>query len=413
MKPRRASRRRFLKEGATLAGLAAATPALAGQSLTGGGALAPALPAATVKDLMAYGERSRFVTTVRATMTMIGNMDMHRGVANWDARTPLAEMIGTITPASLHFISSHGNTPPDINPKDHRLIIHGMVERPLVFTLEELMRLPYVNRIHYIECINNRPARGRDTVDEGHGMIGCSEWTGVPLSLLFEEAGVKNGGSWIVAEGADETKHASSMAMGKALEDVIVAYGQNGEPVRPHQGYPLRLVVPGFEGKYNVKWLKGIKVVDRPYMSYWEQHHYMDSHRKTRYYVEQGPKSVITRPGGGQRLPSPGFYNITGLAWSGCGAVRKVEVSTDDGKTWSEAQIQGSALRMALTRFQLPWTWNGEETVLQSRCTDERGQIQPTAEEYATFWEESTALIPVNSIQPWRVTRTGEVLNAL
>jgi sulfane dehydrogenase subunit SoxC len=235
---------------------------------------------------MAYGERSRFVTTTRTTMTMIGNMDMHRGVANWDARAPLAEMIGTITPSSLHFISAHGNTAPDINPKEHRLIIHGLVERPLVFTLEELMRLPYVTRIHYIECINNRPSRGRNTVDEGHGMISCSEWTGVPLSLLLKEAGVKRGGDWVVAEGAEETKHASSMAMGKAMDDVIVAYGQNGEPVRPHQGYPLRLVVPGFEGKYNLKWLKGIKVVDRPYMSYWEQHHYMDSHKKTRGPVQ-------------------------------------------------------------------------------------------------------------------------------
>src|SRR5262245_32011544 len=379
MKSKRASRRRFLKEGAALAGLAVGAPSVTGQTLPGQ-SLAPTVAPVAVKDLMAYGERSRFVTSTRGTMTTIGNMDMHRGVANWDARTPLAEMIGTITPSSLHFVSSHGNTPPDINPKEHRLIIHGMVERPLVFTLEELMRLPYVTRIHYIECINNRPGRARKTLDDGHGMISCSEWTGVPLSLLLKEAGVKPSGKWLVAEGAEETKHASSMAMGKAMEDAIVAYGQNGEPIRPHQGYPLRLVVPGFEGKYNLKWLKGIKVVDRPYMTYWEQSSFIKGAKhQGAYSPEQGPKSVITFPAAGHRLPGRGFYTIRGLAWSGGGAVRRVEVSTDAGRTWNDAELPEPPLRIALTVFQFPWTWNGGETVLQSRCTDDEGRVQPAA----------------------------------
>lgn len=388
-----------------------------GQTLwsPGGAHASPGSGAATgsLKDTMEYGERSRFVTSRRARMAMIGNMDMHRDPNGWDARTPLDQMLGILTPASLHYVSSHGNPPPDIDPRAHRLILYGMVERPMVLTLDELMRFPSVSRVHFIECIYNAPSPRATTLEQNHGMISCSEWTGVPLSVLLSETGVKRGASWILAEGADATKHAKSVPIAKAMSDVLVAYGQNGEPVRPHQGYPLRLIVPGFEGKFHVKWLKGIKVVNEPYLTYWEQGAFVkDPKTSGSYYMEQGPKSVITFPSGGQRLTSRGFYTINGFAWSGGGAVRRVEVSVDGGRTWTDAQLPEPPLRIALTRFQLPWTWDGKETMLQSRCTDDTGSVQPTLADHAKFWGISKAPHG-NAIQPWKVTSDGQVLNAL
>lgn len=246
-----------------------------------------------------------------------------------------------------------------------------------------------------------------------HGLIASSEWTGVPLSLLLKEVGASSGAQWILAEGSEATQLSCSLPMGKAMDDVLVAYGQNGEPVRPHQGYPLRLVVPGFPGKYHVKWLSGIKVVDRPYITYWERHHYVkDDSGDGHVFLEQGPKSCITFPCGEQRLPGRGFYTITGLAWSGCGAVSRVEMSTDGGRTWKDAEIERPARRIALTRFTFPWTWNGEEAVLQSRCIDDKGQVQPSLADMDRFWGSS---VPANQnpIQPWRVNNDGSVVNAL
>jgi sulfane dehydrogenase subunit SoxC len=346
-------------------------------------------------------------------MNMIPSADLHEEPLGVDAWSPIGELAGTITPSPLHYVSSHGSVPPDIDPALHRLMIYGMVDRPLVFTVDELKRLPAVSRIHYIECVVNGPIpapEGR-TLNQMHGMISCSEWTGVPLSLLLKEAGVRGGAQWILAEGAEANQLSTSVPMGKALDDVFVAYAQNGEPVRPYQGFPLRLVCPGFQGKYQVKWLKGINVSDRPYMTYWERGHFMGSARRDgNNFLEQGPKSVITFPSGEQRLPGRGFYAISGLAWSGCGSVSKVEVSTDGGRTWNAAQVQEPVHRIALTRFTFPWTWNGEEAVLQSRCIDDQGQVQPSRADERKFWGNAAG--HRNPIQPWRVTREGNVLNA-
>ena len=343
--------------------------------------------------------------------------------------TPLQDSIGIITPSSLHYVTTHGYDPPDIDPRQHRLLIHGMVDRPLIFTLEELKRLPSVSRIHFLECAGNSDLDRDDqanaeTVQETHGQTSCSEWTGVLLSLLLKEAGVQKGASWLVAEGADAGKHTKSIPLEKAMDDVLVAYGQNGEAVRPEQGYPLRLLVPGWEGISNVKWLRRIKVVDQPYMTKWESTMYasLRPDGKARWFqFEMGPKSVITFPSGGQRLPGRGFYEITGLAWSGGGAIRRVEVSTDGGRTWKDAQLQEPVLRMAHTRFRFPWNWDGEEAVLQSRCTDERGDVQPTLAELGKiwgvnpdYWQSTTNRINhFNAIQPWKVTRDGSVHNAM
>ncbi len=417
-------RRRFLKQGAAVAGLVATPQAV---QLAGGSATAAAQ---TVVDHNAlesvlYGRRSRFVTTTRAVegrshseQTRI-RPHPHRP----SARTPLAELIGTITPTPLHFTTQHHYGIPDINPDEHTLRIEGLVERPLVFTMDELRRLPFVSRVYFLECVGNRPNPRAETVTGTHGRMGCSEWTGVPLSVLLDEVGLRDAASWIVAEAADGGRHTKSIPLGKALDDVLVAYGQNGEPVRPDHGYPLRLVVPGFEGIYNVKWLKRIKVVDQPYLSFQEHSRFLTPNPKTqRDAYDFGPNSVITQPSGGQQLPAHGAYVVSGLAWSGSGAVRKVEVSTDGGANWQAAELAGPVLPKAHTRFYLPWHWNGEEAVLQSRCLDERDQLQPTEAEYARYWELTrgqlygtvqSQLGHCNWIQPWKVARDGKVTNGL
>jgi sulfane dehydrogenase subunit SoxC len=348
-------------------------------------------------------------------------------------RTPTQDSVGIITPASLHFVIAHGYEPPDIDPNEHRLLIHGMVDHPLIFTLDELKRLPSVTRIHFLECNADSAPAGptgafrtapNATAQDTHGFTSCSVWTGVPLSILLKQAGVQAGATWIVGEGSEKGKHTKSIPIEKAMDDVLVAYGQNGEALRPQQGYPMRLLVPGWEGINNVKWLRRIKVVNEPYMGMWESTKYpslrMDGLSRW-FQFEMGPRSVITRPSGGQKLSGPGFYEISGLAWSGGGVIRKVEVCIDGGNTWKEAEIQGPVNPKAHTRFGFAWNWNGEETVLQSRCTDERGETQPTPVELAKFWRvepeffRTTGTIPghFNAIQPWKINRDGSVQNAL
>ena len=323
-----------------------------------------------------------------------------------------------ITPSSLHFVgTTRGSFIPDIDPREHRLMIHGMVDRPLTFTMEDLKRLPSETRPHFIECAGNRSRPQYKTVQETHGMTSCAEWTGVLLSVLLKEAGIKGGASWIVAEGTEEVKGASSIPMAKAMDDCIVAYGMNGEAVRPQQGFPLRLLVPGFEGIFNSKYLRRIKVVDRYYMTYNDYGHLnrRDDPEGAALGMLIGPKSVITFPSGGQQLPDRGFYEVSGLAWSGGGAVGRVEVSTDGGRRWTDAEIKGTAHRMAHTRFSVGWNWDGQETELLSRCTDETGQVQPTRAQIAEFFNVPVGRVPGmdNSIQPWRVASDGSVHNAI
>jgi sulfane dehydrogenase subunit SoxC len=413
MNSKQSSRRRFLQGGAAaLAGLTvgAIRPA-SGQTP---GAVVPEAP--SPNELIAYGERSRFVKSVRKR---VDGFPAPYGQTP-HLLTPLQDSVGIITPTSLHYVAGHtGFYVPEIDPQEHRLLIHGMVDRPLIFTMEELKRFPYVIRIHYLECNGNSHSGRMDakTVQDTHGRTSCSEWTGVPLSLLLKEAGLQKTASWIIAEGAEAQKGTAPIPLAKAMDDTIVAYAQNGEPVRPQQGFPLRLVVPGFEGLHNVKWLRRIKVVDKFYLSYNLLGRYMTKRPEPWFNYEQGPKSVITFPSGGQRLPSRGVYEITGLAWSGGGAVRRVEVSTNGGRTWKDAKLEGPVYRMAHSRFHLTWNWEGEEADLQSRCTDERGQIQPTLAQFNKLWGLPSD-DPLegysghyNYIQPWKVTPDGSVQN--
>ena len=233
-------------------------------------------------------------------------------------------------------------------------MIHGLVDRPLTFTMDDLKRLPSVTRLHFIECAGNRSSRRAKTVQETHGMTSCAEWTGVLLSTLLKECGLKGSAKWFVAEGAEEVKGASSMPIAKAMDDCIVAYGMNGEAVRPQNGFPLRLMVPGFEGIFHTKWLRRIKVVDRYYMNYNDFGHLDQDDKVAALAYQIGPKSVITFPSGEQRLPGKGFYEISGLAWSGGGAIKQVEVSTDGGKKWNKAEFKGTPQRMAHCPVRLP-----------------------------------------------------------
>ena len=362
------------------------------------------------KPLSVYGERSPFEKSAR----LIG---AGKNPEVGSTRTPLQDSCGILTPAPLHFERHHSGVP-RIDPAAHRLLIHGMVERPLLLTMDDIHRLPSVSRIHFIECAGNSgsewgPKTAPD-VQKAHGLASCSEWTGVPLSVLLAEVGVRPEASWIIAEGADACHMQRSIPLKKANEDVLLAFGQNGEAIRPEQGYPLRLLIPGFEGNTNVKWLRRLKLVDQPYMTKDETSKYTDlmaDGTARQFTFEMEAKSVITFPSGGQKLPGAGFYEITGLAWSGRGRIERVEISSDGGKSWQNARLDEPRLRMAFTRFRLPWKWDGGEAALQSRCTDETGYVQPTREALIEA-RGMNSQFHNNCITIWKVSPDGGVRNA-
>jgi sulfane dehydrogenase subunit SoxC len=334
------------------------------------------------------------------------------------SRTPLQDSVGIITPSSLHFERHHSGVP-KINASAHQLLIHGLVKTPMVFSMEDLRRLPSVSRIYFIECAGNsgREHAGNpgETAQKSHGLVSCSEWTGLPLTALLDAAGVRPEARWIVAEGADASRHSRSIPLDKAMDDVLVVYGQNGEALRPEQGYPLRLLVPGWEGNVNVKWLHRLQISHGPAMSRDEAASYTDlmpDGRAWQFSFEMDVKSVITKPSGGQRLTRRGLHEISGLAWSGRGKVARVEVSDDGGSTWQDAKLETLVLPKAFTRFTLPWQWRGEGTKIFSRATDETGAVQPTREQLV----RERGLKPgpdgfnhYNGIKIWNVSKTGEV----
>lgn len=331
--------------------------------------------------------------------------------------TPLQNLFGMITPSGLHFERHHQGWV-DIDPRRHRLMINGLVKTPLVFTMEELLRMPSVSRIHFLECGANTGLEWGNvavpTVQYTHGMLSASEFTGVPVSLLLERAGIdRQRAKVLLAEGADGSSMTRTINLENALDDALVAYGQNGEMLRPENGYPLRLVVPGVQGVSWVKWLRRLEVGDEPWATKDEAAHYVDmmpdgTHRQ--YTSIQEAKSVITAPSGGQKLLKHGYYSVTGLAWSGRGTVQKVEVSVDGGRNWRPARVEGPLLPKALTRFQYDWVWQGEETLLQSRVIDSTGYVQPSRAELIGV-RGTRSIYHNNAIQTWRVGSDGEVHN--
>jgi sulfane dehydrogenase subunit SoxC len=332
------------------------------------------------------------------------------------AFAPLQDMVGIITPNGVHFERDHGGVP-TINPAEHRLMIHGLVKKPLLLTMDDIKRFPSVSRIHFIECGANSAiewgAAVGETVQFTHGMISCAEWTGVPLSVLLKEAGVSPKGKWLLVEGADAAATTRSLPLEKAMDDVIVAYGQNGEMLRPENGYPLRLVVPGWQGIINTKWLRRIKVGDAPWMTREETSQYTDLQPNGKAFgldPVQLAKSVITFPSAGQKLNAHGFYEIRGLAWSGNGKVKHVDVSVDGGRNWMRAELQEPVMSKCLTRFRLPWYWDGKPALLQSRCTDETDYTQPTMKELVAV-RGTRSIYHNNGIHTWKLAPNGEVTN--
>ncbi|GAB3630149.1 sulfite dehydrogenase [Pandoraea terrae] len=333
------------------------------------------------------------------------------------AFTPLQGLFGIITPSGLHFERHHQGWV-DIDPSQHRFMVNGLVKRPKVYTMDDLMRLPSVSRIHFIECGANSAMNWGNvavpTVQYTHGMLSCSEFTGVPLSVILDDCGFdRKRGKFILAEGADGSSETRTIAIERALDDVIVAWGQNGEMLRPENGYPLRLVVPGVQGVSNVKWLRRIKVGDMPFGAKDETVAYADllpSGLQRQYTSIQECKSVITSPSGGQILLEKGYFNVTGLAWSGRGRIKRVDVSADGGRNWRTARLETPVLTKALTRFNIDWVWDGKPAILQSRAIDETGFVQPTMKQLREV-RGTKSTYHNNGVQSWMIAESGEVSN--
>jgi sulfane dehydrogenase subunit SoxC len=387
-----------------LASVGAATAALAQY-----GSAAVAQVRALGGPVSGYGNRSRFERALR----LFPQTRTPEATASF---TPLRDSFGIITPSALHFERHHSGVP-EIDPAAHTLMVHGLVDRPLVFSMDELKRMPAATRVLFIECSGNSSSEwlgaGAPSVQRTHGLTSCSEWTGVWLSTLLRECGVRASASWVLAEGADAARMARSLPIGKAMNDVLIAYAQNGEALRPEQGYPLRLVAPGWEGNVNVKWLRRIEALDGPAMTRWETARYTDltpDGKARQFTFVMDAKSVITAPSGGDTLRGPGVYEISGLAWSGRGAIRRVDVTTDGGRTWSPAELQPPVLSCAHTRFRWSWRWDGREALLASRCEDDTGYVQPRRQDLVKERGANSGYHQ-HGIQVWKVGASGAVTN--
>lgn len=330
--------------------------------------------------------------------------------------TPLQSQQGIITPSGLMFERNHAGVP-DIDPAHHSLIIHGLVDRPLKFSLADLKRYPSVSRIHFLECAGNGILNFRaaqfNTLQYNHGMLSCCEWTGVPLSLLLKEAGLQEGAKWMLAEGADAAALTRSVPIEKALDDALIVYAQNGEMLRPEQGYPMRLLLPGWEGITNVKWLRRLELGDRPWQTREETRTYTDlmpDGKARQYTFVMEAKSVITFPCPESPIPGKGRITINGYAWSGQGRIKRVDISLDGGNNWQTAQLHGPVLSKSLTRFSMPWDWNGQTALIQSRAIDETGYVQPSMAELKAVRGDWSAYHN-NGIQTWKINAKGEAQN--
>src|SRR6266511_798735 len=340
------------------------------------------------------------------------------------ARTPHHLLNGTFTPNGLHFTISHAGNP-DIDPDKHRLLLHGLVKRPLVFTLDTLSRCPLVSRMHFVECGgNSAPMFSKEPIQACvqalHGLCSCAEWTGVPLSTLLEETGVDPKAKWLVAEGADAPALSRSVPLKKALDDAVIALYQNGERLMPGNGYPMRLLLPGYDGNMNVKYLRRLKLVEAPAMSYYEARTYapiLPNGKAYQFFFLQEVKSFITQPSLGLAMKGPGLYEISGIAYSGNGRISKVTVSADGGASWAQAALQEPVHSKAFTRFRALWRWDGGPAVLQSRAWDDASNAQPTRAQIVAERGQSAKTPPVtafisqhyNGPTSWAVDAKGEV----
>jgi sulfane dehydrogenase subunit SoxC len=402
----------------------------AGATTTGVGAVLTGAAAEPLKDdpwslemgsvVPAYQVPSRFEKDVVRTRSNPNNE-----FRNSHARTPHHLLQGTVTPNGLFFSISHSGLP-DIDPAQHKLVIHGLVKQPLVYTVESLSRYPMVTRMHFVECsgnsapmFSNEPVQA--TAQALHGLVSNAEWTGVLLSTLLEETGIDPRAKWLLAEGADSLALHRSVPVKKALDDAMIALYQNGERVQPGNGYPMRLLLPGYQGNMNIKHVRRIKLIDQPAMSFYESKTYsqiLPDGKMWLFHFVQEVKSFITHPSFGHSLKGPGYYEISGIAYSGNGRISKVMVSADGGKSWAQAALQEPVLPKAFTRFRMPWRWDGQPVVLQSRAWDESGAVQPLRAEFvAARGQTSTPVASplafpnqhYNSITSWGVDSSGGI----
>jgi len=412
------NRRALLRGGAVVAGAMTSSGALTG-------AAAEPLqndPWSLERGLVvpAYQVPSRFEKDVVRTLSNPNNE-----FRNSHARTPHQLLQGAITPNGLFFSICHSALP-DIDPAQHKLVIHGLVKQPLVYTLDSLSRYPMVTRTHFLECSgNSAPMFSSEplqvTAQAIHGLVSNAEWTGVLLSTLLEETGIDPKATWLLAEGADAPSLHRSVPIKKALDDAMIALYQNGERIQPGNGYPMRLLLPGYQGNMNVKYVRRIKLIDQPAMSFFESKTYsqiLPTGKMWLFHFTQEVKSFITHPSFGHALQGPGFYEISGVAYSGNGRISKVMVSADGGKSWAQAALQEPVMPKAFVRFRMPWRWDGQPAVLQSRASDEAGNVQPTRAEFvaARGQTDKPLTTPLafpnqhyNSITSWGIDSKGEI----
>ena len=450
MSAKKSDRRQFLRNSAALAGLAAgalAAHSVAAQNLGSEKGVKTDTEAARTKALdgtpgpapgqdfdAIYGVRSRYETSGRT-----GGIGAYSTGPDGKAvrpyiggLTPIQDLIGTITPSALHYFNNHGYLPPDIDPSEHRLLVHGMVDRPMIFTMEDIYRLPSVTRAHFLECNANgytaNPARRAPeaTAQSTHGLTSCSLWTGVQASRIMEMVGVQKGATWIVAEGAEGAHHSKSIPMWKVMDDALIVYGQNGEAIRPEQGYPLRILLPGFEAINSIKYLRRIKVVDTPYFQERETSGYQTV---MHYWQVCGRQSAVVPIRNGAKVCNhPPFRRDAGgqgiLRDHRLGLVRRRR--RPQGRSFHRQRqdlegrgTPGAGASKGAYQIYVPWKWGGEETVLLSRTTDERGQVQPTLAELGKLWGVDASYFThaqvghTNAIQPWRIASDGMVYNAI
>jgi sulfane dehydrogenase subunit SoxC len=410
-------RRAFFRRSAAVAGGALAVGGLATAARS-----APLAVAPTNREMgrpiepAAYGMPSKFEKGFARRRT-----DVFVNRQNWSdwSMTPLQGQQGIVTPNGVIFERHHAGTP-DIDPAQHRLVLHGMVRQPLQFSMDDLMRYPSVSRFHFLECSGNGLTdwlkAASQTVQQTHGLLSGGQWTGIPASWLLEEAGLQPGAKWVLFEGADGSAHTRSVPIEKVMDDVLIVYGSNGEMLRPENGYPLRAFVPGWEGNVSVKWLRRIKVSDQPWHFRSETARYTDpmpQGKWRQFSFAMECKSVITRPSGGMKLARPGPVEIIGFAWSGNGRITAVDVSVDGGRNWAEAELEAPVLDKMLTRFRYRWNWNGSPAMIQSRAMDSTGYVQPSVAEIQKVRAIVGFVQHHNGIQPWSISAAGEVKNAI
>ncbi|HTJ14340.1 MAG TPA: sulfite dehydrogenase [Dinghuibacter sp.] len=383
------------------------------RTLLAGAALALIKTAAgQVVQTLAPGDPTKTPGPPPSTLGTRSGFEQPRLIASdTSSRTPLQSLMGIITPSDLHFQRHHGGVP-TIDPFKYELLIHGMVERPTVFTLRDLRRFPSVSRICFLECSGNfRSGKPNMTAQEICGLTSQAEWTGVLLSTLLREVGVHPSATWFLAEGSDAAVMTRSIPLHKGWDDAMIAYGQNGEALRPEQGYPARLLLPGWEGNTNVKWIRRIEVSDGPFMTREETAKYtyaIGGGKFRQFSFEMDARSIITFPSYPQQIDK-GWVEIQGLAWSGRGRIGRVEVSTDAGRQWAPAQLHGPVLPKAHTRFSYLWQWDGRPTEIMCRATDETGYRQPTLSGLAAARGGHTDGYHLNPITAWEIRRDGQV----